>query len=82
MQQFENFLLCKFLSRHNYRCDLPCTQGRIRDIADRCERLGIKNLGEGSSGRTKELQLLRRSPPLTKDKDVVGLEEKTRFLIS
>ncbi|XP_027126591.1 putative disease resistance RPP13-like protein 3 [Coffea arabica] len=62
--------------------EIESLQMRINDIADSREKYGIKNLGEGTSTHGEELQRLRRSSPVTEDKDIVGFVEITKSLVA
>nr|XP_027124080.1 putative disease resistance protein At1g50180 [Coffea arabica] len=53
---------------------------RLDDIER--EKFGIKNLGEGTNTHGEELQRLRRSSPISEDKDIVGFEEITKSLVA
>ncbi|XP_071929053.1 disease susceptibility protein LOV1-like [Coffea arabica] len=57
-------------------------QMRLNDIADRREKFGIRNLEEGMSSRGEEFRRLRRTSPFSEDKDIVGFEEITKFLVA
>ncbi|CDP19049.1 unnamed protein product [Coffea canephora] len=62
--------------------EIGSLQTRLDNIAASREKFGIKNLGEGTSTHGEELQRLRRSSPLSEDKDIVGFEEMTKSLVT
>ncbi|CDP17917.1 unnamed protein product [Coffea canephora] len=62
--------------------EIESLQTRLDDIAASREKFGIKNLGEGTSTHGEELQRLRRSSPLSEDKDIVGFEKITKSLVA
>ncbi|XP_027124107.1 putative disease resistance RPP13-like protein 3 isoform X1 [Coffea arabica] len=62
--------------------EIESLQTRLDNIAASREKFGIKNLGEGTSTHGEELQRLRRSSPLSEDKDIVGFEEMTKSLVT
>ncbi|CDP12408.1 unnamed protein product [Coffea canephora] len=55
---------------------------RLKETADSREEYGIKNLGEGMTTHGEELQRIRRSSPLSEDKDIVGFREITKSLVA
>ncbi|XP_027122503.1 putative disease resistance RPP13-like protein 3 [Coffea arabica] len=61
--------------------EIESLQKRLDDIAASREKYDIKNLGEGTTTHGEELQRLRRSSPLSEDKDIVGFEEITKYLV-
>ncbi|XP_071900915.1 putative disease resistance protein At1g50180 [Coffea arabica] len=62
--------------------DIESLQMRLNDIADSREKYGIKNLGERTSTHGEELQRLRRSSPISEDKDIVGFEKMAKSLVA
>lgn len=70
-----------------YLCSVGKEIESILEKINECEKsrqtFGIeRNLGERASSREEEMRKLRRSSPLQQDKDLVGLEEKTKSLVA
>nr|XP_027124117.1 putative disease resistance protein At1g50180 [Coffea arabica] len=71
----------KIVNLYKIGKEIESLQIRLNDIADSREKYGIKNLGEGTSTQGEELQRLRRSSPISEDKDIVGFEKITKSLV-
>ncbi|CDP20743.1 unnamed protein product [Coffea canephora] len=71
----------KIVNLYKIGKEIESLQMRLNDIADSREKYGIKNLGEGTSTQGEELQRLRRSSPISEDKDIVGFEKITKSLV-
>ncbi|CDP11633.1 unnamed protein product [Coffea canephora] len=72
----------KIVNLYKIGKEIESLQMRLNDIADRREKYGIRNLEEGMSSRGEEFRRLRRTSPFSEDKDIVGFEEITKFLVA
>ncbi|CDP12397.1 unnamed protein product [Coffea canephora] len=72
----------KIVNRYKIGKEIESLRMRLKEIADSREEYGIKNLGEGMTAHGEELQRIRRSFPLSEDKDVVGFGEITKSLVA
>ncbi|XP_027169374.1 putative disease resistance protein At1g50180 [Coffea eugenioides] len=72
----------KIVNLYKIGKEIESLRMRLKEIADSREEYGIKNLGEGTRTHGEELQRIRRSFPLSEDKDVVGFGEMTKSLVA
>ncbi|XP_027126422.2 probable disease resistance RPP8-like protein 2 [Coffea arabica] len=72
----------KIVNRYKIGKEIESLRMRLKEIADSREEYGVKNLGEGMTTHGEELQRIRRSFPLSEDKDAVGFGEITKSLVS
>ncbi|XP_027086680.2 putative disease resistance RPP13-like protein 3 [Coffea arabica] len=72
----------KIVNLYKIGKEIESLQMRVNDIDDSREKYGIKNLGVGTSTHGEELQRLRRSSPISEDKDIVGFEKITKSLVA
>ncbi|RVW96666.1 putative disease resistance RPP8-like protein 2 [Vitis vinifera] len=71
----------KLINRHKVGKKIEAIQLHLQDISNRREALGIKNIGEGTSGSGQKLQDLRRSSPRAEERVIVGLTEEVNKLV-
>ncbi|KAJ9704362.1 hypothetical protein PVL29_002772 [Vitis rotundifolia] len=71
----------KLINRHKVGKKIEDIQLTLQDISNRREALGIKNIGEGTSGSGQMLQDLRRSSPRAEERVIVGLTEEADKLV-
>ncbi|CDP12404.1 unnamed protein product [Coffea canephora] len=72
----------KIVNLYKIGKEIESLRMRLKEIADSREEYGIKDLGEGMTTHGEELQRIRRSSPLSEDKDIVGFEEMTKSLVA
>ncbi|XP_034681422.1 disease resistance protein RPP13-like isoform X1 [Vitis riparia] len=71
----------KLINRHKVGKKIEAIQLNLQDISNRREALGIKNIGEGTSGSGQKLQDLRRSSPRAEERVIVGLTQEADKLV-
>ncbi|WJZ83385.1 hypothetical protein VitviT2T_003073 [Vitis vinifera] len=71
----------KLINRHKVGKKIEDIQLTLQDISNRREALGIKNIGEGTSGSGQMLQDLRRSSPRAEERVIVGLTQEAHKLV-
>ncbi|RVW13181.1 putative disease resistance RPP8-like protein 2 [Vitis vinifera] len=71
----------KLINRHKVGKKIEDIQLTLRDISNRREALGIKNIGEGTSRSGQMLQDLRRSSPRAEERVIVGLTREADKLV-
>ncbi|KAL6346481.1 hypothetical protein AAG906_000099 [Vitis piasezkii] len=71
----------KLINRHKVGKKIEDIQLTLQDISNRREALGIKNIGEGTSGSGQMLQDLRRSSPRAEERVIVGLTKEADKLV-
>ncbi|RVW13174.1 putative disease resistance protein [Vitis vinifera] len=71
----------KLINRHKVGNKIEDIQLTLQDISNRREALGIKNIGEVTSGSGRMLQDLRRSSPRAEERVIVGLTEEADKLV-
>ncbi|CDP12734.1 unnamed protein product [Coffea canephora] len=72
----------KIVSLYEIGKEIESLRMRLKEIADSRVEYGIKNLGEGMTTHGEELQRLRRSSPISEDKDIVGFEKMAKSLVA
>ncbi|CDP12429.1 unnamed protein product [Coffea canephora] len=72
----------KIVNLYKIGKEIESLRMRLKVIADSREEHGINNLGEGITTHGEELQRIRRSSPFSEDKDIVGFEKITKFLVA
>ncbi|WJZ83377.1 hypothetical protein VitviT2T_003066 [Vitis vinifera] len=78
---FHKRVFKKLINRHKVGKKIEDIQLTLQYISNRREALGIKNIGEGTSGSGQMLQDLRRSSPRAEERVIVGLTQEADKLV-